>query len=274
MNRQCKRILIIGIPLILLLLLVVIVPSWRSHVLMGMITKYENTKVVGKTEGITLKFESPSKGASEGLKWSSPMILFNKFDMPVERLGIPGEANVDMSIYYTFGDFERGTSTIYKEASPYNSAFYGAYVVRINGSIGPVDLTKLTAAITRYDYRVLILYQLGLDINNATYLTQVTEVQKDVSRFGSEGWLKVDAVINTRSVFHEARGFRQHYLQFGWPLKSQLSSDFPEMTLYGRTYAKYFSQEGIYVIFYIQAASPELLEDTDQVLLSKSKVSK
>lgn len=241
---------------------------------MRVITKFESANAVGKAEGIHIAFTSPREGDLEGLKWSSPMILFNKFDMPIERLGFEGEETVDLSIYYTFGAFENGSSLIYKEDSPYNSAFYGAYMIRLDDSKGPVDLMKLTAAITRYDYRVLILYQLGLDINEASFNALVTDVQKGVSCFGSDDWLQVDAVIETHSVSHASSGFRQHYLQFGWPMRNMSSDDFPEVTLYGRTYAKYFSDEDVYVIFYIQAATPELVDLTDQSLLSKSRLVK
>ncbi len=44
------------------------------------------------------------------------------------------------------------------------------------------------------------------------------------------------------------------------------------MTLFGRTYAKYFKEEDIYVIFYIQAADMGLIEKTDTLLLSESMV--
>ena len=272
MGKRQRAMLFIVTMLIVSTLFVMMIPSWRSHVLMHVITKFESANAVGKAEGIHIAFTSPREGDLEGLKWSSPMILFNKFDMLMERLGFEGEETVDLSIYYTFGAFEKGSSLIYKEDSPYNSAFYGAYVIRLDDSKGPVDLMKLTAAITRYDYRVLILYQLGLDINEASFNALVTEVQKGVSCFGSDDWLQVDAVIETRSVSHASSGFRQHYLQFGWPLKNQLLVDFPEVTLYGRTYTKYYAEEGVYVIFYVQAATPELMNLTDQLLLSKSKI--
>lgn len=274
MGKSRRLTLFIVAMLSMITLSIIVIPSWRSHVLMGVITKFESANVVGKAEGITLEFASPHEGDFVGLNWSSPMILFNKFGMPIERLGFEGEETVDLSIYYTFGEFENGSSLIYKEDSPYNSAFYGAYVIRLDDSKGPVDLMKLTAAITRYDYRVLILYQLGLDINEASFNALVTEVQKGVSCFGSDDWLQVDAVIETRSVSHASSGFRQHYLQFGWPLKNQLLVDFPEVTLYGRTYTKYYAEEGVYVIFYVQAATPELVDATDKLILSKSKIIK
>jgi len=271
-GKRQRAMSFIGTMLIVITLLVMMIPSWRSHILMRAITEYESAKVVGKAEGITLEFASSHVRDFEELKWSSPMILFNKFGMPIERLGFDGEETVDLSIYYTFGAFENGSSLIYKEDSPYNSAFYGAYVIRLDDSKGTVDLMKLTAAITRYDYHVLILYQLGLDINEADFTADVADVQKSVTRFGSDDWLQVDAMIETRSVSHVSSGFRQHYLQFGWPLQNQLLVDFPEVTLYGRTYTKYYAEEGVYVIFYVQAATPELMDFTDQELLSKSKI--
>jgi hypothetical protein len=277
-KKKHKALIILLSIIIGFLLILGCVPSIRSHALMALVTKYEEANVVGKDEGIHIDFSSPSDGKASGLDWFSQMILFNKLDMPIGRLGFEGEETLDLSIYYTFGDFEKGSSLIYNLDSPYNSAFYGAYVIRLNTSKDlkapkvPVDLMKLTDAITRYDYRILILYQLGLNIDDALFAADVTGIQKGVTSFGSDDWLKVDAEIKTRSVTHTPKTFQQHYLQFGRPLENQASGDFPEVTLYGRTYSRFFPEENVYIIFYIQAASADLVEMTDKQLLSKSRV--
>ena len=211
----------------------------------------------------------------------SQMVLFNQSGVSFERLGLEGEGKAELSIYYTFGDLKAGHSTIYDIDSPYNSAFYGAYVIKLkpenpleneNSLENRVSINDLTEAVTRYDYTRLILAQLGLDREKAYFNPEVGETRSNLTLFDSDSWTMTDAIIQTRSVTHMADGFLLHYLQFGKPKTQHLDEAFPELTLYGRTYSKYFSEEEIYVIFYVQAPDKALLEKTDEILLSKSKV--
>lgn len=61
-------------------------------------------------------------------------------------------------------------------------------------------------------------------------------------------------------------------VEFGKPADSDTTEDFPEITLYGRTYGKYFEEEDLYIVFYIQAMDLSLVQLTDDLLLSKSGI--
>ena len=60
-------------------------------------------------------------------------------------------------------------------------------------------------------------------------------------------------------------------VEFVKPADSDTTEDFPEITLYGRTYGKYF-EEDLYIVFYIQAMDLNLVQLTDDLLLSKSGI--
>lgn len=133
-------------------------------------------------------------------------------------------------------------------------------------------MAELIESVTRYDYTNLILSQQGLENEDVYFKAETESINNYIKAFGSDGLVKIDAKIKTRAMAHKANGFKQHYLQFGKPKADKEDLDFPPMTLFGRTYAKYFKEEDIYVIFYIQAADMGLIEKTDLFLLSESKV--
>ena len=243
---------------------------------MSLASRKEAFHVLGKDEGLAIEFVDPVSAKENGLNWYSNMLLFNARDISFSNIDLHGNGMLDMSIYYTFGDFEQGRSSIYDPNSPYNSAFYGAYIIKLKSdqySEEEIDLADLAEAVTRYDYLSLILSQLGLNNEEAYFKPEATWIKDGISKFGIDDWVQIDSYVNTRSVTHIHDGFRRHYLQFGKPNVEETHNNFPPMTLFGRAYAKYFKEEDIYVIFYIQAASEGLVNRTDRYLLSQSKVS-
>lgn len=283
-HKWLMRIGMVVLLLAIVLMIVGFVPYLRSRVVMGIVTWVESEKVVGREEGITIQLVSPDQGEAVGLDWFSQMILFNQPGVSLSRLGLEGSGEIDLSIYYTFGHFEHGRSTIYDESSPYNSAFYGAYIIKLKPDEETMAPTvqQMTEAVTRFDYTSLILSQLGLDIQKAFFDPQVVETRSNVKLFNTDAWTMTDAIIHTRSVVHTPASFVLHDLQFGKPKtkKSEMDvsemasqeTDFPNIKLYGRTYAKYFEEKAIYVIFYVQSPSAELVEKTDQTLILESKL--
>ncbi len=283
-HKWLVRMGMVALLLAIALMTIGFVPYLRSRVVMGIVTWVESEKVIGREEGLAIHFASPKKGENAGLNWFSQMILFNQSGVSFSRLGLEGSGKVDLSIYYTFGDFEHGRSTIYDDHSPYNSAFYGAYIIKVKPEEGIIAPTvqKMTEAVTRFDYTSLILSQLGLDIEKAYFDPQVVETRSNLNLFNTDTWTMTDAIIHTRSVMHTPKSFVLHDLQFGKPKmkKSEMEvsemvsqeTEFPEIKLYGRTYAKYFEDKAIYVIFYVQSPSAELVEKTDQNLILESKL--
>lgn len=283
-HKWLMRVGVCVLILVVTMMIVGFVPVLRSRVVMGMVTWVETGKVVGREEGISIQLVPPDQGEAVGLDWFSQMILFNQSGVSLSRLGLEGSGEIDLSIYYTFGDFEHGRSTIYDETSPYNSAFYGAYIIKLKPNEGtkPPSVQQMTEAVTRFDYTSLILSQLGLDIEKAYFDPQVVETRSNIKLFNTDAWTMTDAIIRTRSVMHTPASFVLHDLQFGKPKTEQsemkiaktelLETEFPEIELYGRTYATYFEEESIYVIFYVQSPSAELVEKTDLHLILKSQV--
>ena len=272
MSKLNKTSVIVFISLLALILLT---PSLRSHSIMGVVSRFESFDVLGKGEGLAIEFTPPGSAQEEGLDWYPRMLLFNTNDLTYSRIGLDGEGTVHMSIYYTFGDFANGSSSIFDVLSPYNSAFYGAYIIRLNPETESeeiVDLEKLTGAVTHYDYTSLILSQLGLNTHEAYFEPKVEKTSTAITAFGSDQWTQFDVNIKTRAVVHQASDFKQQYLQYGKPKALDSTEDFPPVTLYGRTYSKYFTEEDLYVIFYVQAGDKDLVEKTDEVLLSNSTV--
>lgn len=266
-------VMLIGISI--LSSVIITTPSMRSRLVMSTATWVESFRAVGSEEGLYLELIDPSSGKLEGLAWFPKMLLFNAYGISLESLNIDTEGRADMSIFYTFGDFDGGRSLIYDLDSPYNSSFYGAYIIKLkpeNHSVDVAELNKLTEEVVRYDYTWLILTQLGLNIKEANFEPEVDGISTGVTAFGSDSWTKVDAKIKTRSVTHNLNGFKRHYLQFGSPGIDETDSEFPPIILFGRTYSKYFKNEDIYVVFYIQSADLDLLDKTDLFLLSESKV--
>ena len=273
MRRYLKSMILIII--VVLAIVITLMPYPRSQVIMTTASWIESFKVVGRSEGVAVEFVKPASVEDAGLFWYPHMLIFNSYGVPLGSLELEGEGSVDVSIYYTFCDFVEGRSMIYDMDSPYNSAFYGAYIIKHR----PEDLSeyilslkKLTEAVTRYDYTKLILSQLGLNEKNAYFDPVPDKIRNDVYAFGSDGWSMLDAHIWTRSTAHHENGFKQHYIQFGKPADSDTTEDFPEITLYGRTYGKYFEEEDLYIVFYIQAMDLSLVQLTDDLLLSKSRV--
>lgn len=250
--------------------------SSRSHIIMNLMSWKEAFHVLGKNEGLAIEFVDPGSAKENGLNWYSNMLLFNTRDISFSSIDLHGDEMLDMSIYYTFGDFEQGRSSIYDLNSPYNSAFYGAYMIKLKPgqqSEEVIDLAELAEAVTRYDYLDLILSQLGLSNEDAYFEPEAIVIKEGINKFGIDDWVKIDSHLNTRAVIHIPDVFRQHYLQFGKPNAVGTNDDFPPITLFGRTYCKYFEDKDLYIIFYIQAANEDLLESTDKYLLSQSKVS-
>lgn len=275
MIKNNKTIIVVVFILLFTISIAFLAPSIRSHIIMSLASWKESFHVLGKDKGLTIEFTDPGSAKENGLNWYSRMLLFNTGDIPLSSIYLNGRGILDMSIYYTFGDFEQGRSSIYHPNSPYNSSFYGAYIIKIEPdqqSNEGIDLAELAEAVTRYDYLELILVQLGLDNEEAYFEPEAIMINEGINKFGIDDWLKIDSRVNTRSVAHTQYGFKQHYLQFGKPHTAEMDDDFPPITLFGRTYCKYIEDKDFYVVFYIQAASEDLVDSTDKYLLSQCKV--
>lgn len=181
-----------------------------------------------------------------------------------------------MSIMYNFGafDFAKRTSSLYDKQSDKYSSFYGAYVVQESGGVfgfddnGEIDLHDVSLAV-EYDYSKLVIRDFGLD--NQTYEIGDFVIEEGVTYAGSGGWTRIDAVMNSNGAAHNYDGYKLAYLQYGRPMES-VQVDFEVTQLYGRVYAKYFSEQGCTVMIFVIAPSPSAIDVCDSQILNKTTI--
>jgi hypothetical protein len=182
-----------------------------------------------------------------------------------------------MTILYNFPAFNpiTRTNTFYESDSPYNSSFYGAYVIESDGITpycymvdGSPDYAEVMHAF-KYDYVNLVLESLG-DNDFEFAVRQFTGRETDF--IGYSGWTMVNAVIDTNSVTHVYEESKRSYLQYGRPT-DRTNNSFTEQQMHGRLYMRFFPEYNSTVIFYILAKDRNIVNDCDDKILSKSILS-
>jgi hypothetical protein len=182
-----------------------------------------------------------------------------------------------MTIMYNFPSFNPLTRTnaFYEPDSPYNSSFYGAYVIRSSGGIpycygedGSPDYSEVMHAF-KYDYINLVLDSLG-DNDFEFVVQQFTGDETDY--LGYSGWTMINAVINTNSVTHVFEKPKRSYIQYGRPIDSS-NDNFDVIKMHGRLYMRYFPEYDSTIIFYIMSPDRAIINKCDENILSKSEIS-
>ncbi|MBF4693571.1 hypothetical protein [Fusibacter ferrireducens] len=247
-----KSIGIGTLAILMLLTTLMLVPYTRARIIMGGLTTLEKARAHSKFE-----FDIPT-----GMAWFSNM---NWFDAS-EGFNDVNHTDLSLTILYSYGDFNQGTSSIFDRNSPYYSSFYGAYV--IEDASFPQTLDEL-ALVPTYDYEHLILKDLGDPEYKGAFSYEIQGTQKDVKYLDSEGWEKVDINIQTHGLWHQKDRFLNHYIQFGIPKADSGGTNFSVVDLKGRLYFKRVKPTYT-VVLYIIAANSKLLEETDESLLSKA----
>ncbi len=243
-------------------------PATFSHLVMKVASSSAETQGVAAHSGLKIQFESPE--SAKELNWFSGMCLYNEMGLTEKDLGLKGSKPFDLSIYYTFGDFKNGRSLIYDVDSEYHNAFYGAYLVKGLGDISAShDALK---AVAKFDYTQLILRGLGYSEPNIPFETVTTSTESKVTYCGFRDWTRWDATIQTLSVNHRVTSNLPHYIQFGKPNQSEQTPEFEATQIYGRMYARYFKETEVCVIYYILTPDSRLLEQTDEQLLSGTRI--
>lgn len=186
-----------------------------------------------------------------------------------------GEIN-GMTILYNFPAFNpiSRTNSFYEIDCPFSSSFYGAYIIKAAGPVPycfnkdkSVNFDEVMDAFS-YDYKALVLESFS-DFEFVFSVKEYDTIQSDY--IGYSGWEKVDAKIYTNSVSHSFKGSKRSYIQYGRPLKNA-TIEFPETTMCGRLYIKYFPEISSTVIMYAMAPDPNVIQDCDELILSKSTI--
>jgi len=194
-----------------------------------------------------------------------------------------GDSSLALTILYNFPAFDplTGCSRLYDTASPYYNSFYGAYLVKDSdgspyGFIEKEDGTlspdaAAVAAVPQYDFHELVLWEFGLTGENAVFDWNITSISEPLSYAGEEGFFRIDAALTVNGSSHRYNGFTQSYLQYGKP-NYPVTEPLAPISMYGRLYGKYIEEKGVSLFFYIVASDPQVLEDCDRKILSKSEL--
>jgi len=244
---------------LLLVVCIVFIPKWRAFVIMSFSSQYEENQ-----SDLPIKLKIPTNSDED---WFPKMMVYH------DKGGFNKRHNqeVDLTIFYNFGNFKGGRSTIFDPSSPYYSSFYGAYVINESATLFEESMTlQDITKIPDYDYRLLILHALGLSESDSIFEINGLTAEP-VAYLGEEGWTQCDMTIQTMGMYHTPVKFKQHYLQFGKPERNR-QSDFLPLEMKGRVYYKYYEEIKTTLALYIITSSEDLLNQTDRHLLSKSEI--
>lgn len=168
--------------------------------------------------------------------------------------------NVDLLIYYSYGDFIKGSSTVFDPNSKYFNSFFGCYVIRQNEigfygfkDDGDLDLEEILQ-VPKYDYDFLVVGSLGL--KNESIITDYS-----ASMVSSvDGNHYVELMITTNSMYHQYEQFNLNYLQYGLPYIRKAEQDFFPIQMSGKfKITKY--NENITLIYYIFSPNRDIVKN-------------
>ena len=244
----------------LLLLLALLVPSFRARVVMK------------ASSGLAFY---QSGLAEAGLDLSLPLVegWFPEllFYRDPQGLKVGGHGPLDLSIFYTFGAFEGGRSSVYTPGSGYYSSFYGAYVVR-GKDVGEIPETALLEDVAAYDYETLILGGLGYPNPRGAFEVWDSIRTGIAEGLGVSDWDRFEVRVRLPGMAHQKEGWRLHYWQFGAPPPLGKSAPFEPVVLSGRLYARTFGEENVTVILYMLCESEAVLAQVEAAVLAEGQL--
>lgn len=167
--------------------------------------------------------------------------------------------DVDLLIYYSFGDYKRGSSTIFDPDSKYFSSFFGCYVIGQNDTgyygfeaDGSLDL-KAILQVPKYDYDFLVAEPLGLEQKDIITDYTVKSIEM------VDGKHYVEFNIETNSLYHQYKSFNLNYLQYGLPFIKNGEQDFFPIEMYGKLKIMKYN-ENITLIYYIFSKNQDIVK--------------
>ena len=181
--------------------------------------------------------------------------------------------NEKLTILYNFPEFDfrlgKGCSRLYDLASPYYSAFYGAYVLEGN-RVSP----QTAGAVAKYDFQQLVLSDFGIKRSEMVFDWEETEPPHAECFLGEDGWTAYNAKLTVNGTAHEPNGFKRSYLQYGTPKYdlTGIQKPFEPLEQKCRVYAKYFEEADISIFFYVIALDDAIIETCDEKILRQSRL--
>jgi len=172
------------------------------------------------------------------------------------------EKDVDLLIYYSYGDYTKGSSTVFDPDSKYFNSFFGCYVIRQNetGYYGFLEDSSLDLEailqVPKYDYEYLVAGSLGLKRDD------ILTDYKTNSISLVDGNHYIQLTIETNSVYHQYKQFNLNYLQYGFPYIRTGQQDFFPIQMSGKfKITKY--DENITLIYYIFSQDQAIVKNWD-----------
>lgn len=260
-----RMLIVLLIPTILLLSF----PQTRSYFIMYSSSLYHQQNSIMKENGF--KIDMLGGLTTKEKDWYPFVMTFND-----ENISSAIKEDIDLTILYNFAAFEEGRSLFYKEDSNYYSAFYGAYVVKAkdkNRKYGfkedEINIDEITKLASR-DMETLVLKGIGCKNPELSY--QEKDSPKKLDYLSYDNWIMMDSIIYSQGPIHKPNENNLSYLQYGKPPVDYQGVDFPPIKLYGRMYCRYFHEYDVTIIMYIIAPNFEVLDKTDEAILSKTLI--
>jgi hypothetical protein len=169
------------------------------------------------------------------------------------------EEDVDLLIMYTYGDFNKGTSTIFDRESQLYNSFYGCYIIENNDNgyfgydeNGNLQIERI-ALIPKYDFKYLVAGDLGLDKEDFILDYKVESVSE------SQDGDSLEIKIRTNSIYHSYKTYNANYIQYGIPYIKYDSKDFYPLDIYCRMIIEKVENNTI-IVYYIFTPNSELVD--------------
>lgn len=168
--------------------------------------------------------------------------------------------DVDLLIMYSYGDFKKGTSTLFDSKNNQFNSFYGCYVIESNedGYFGYDESEKLQiekiALIPEYDFKYLVAGDMGLEKDD--FFLEYTI--GDLKEFSEGDYLEIR--IRTNSIYHSYKEFNINYIQYGLPYIKNDEEDFYPIDIYCKMKIEKVENNTI-IVYYIFTPTRELVDN-------------
>jgi hypothetical protein len=172
-----------------------------------------------------------------------------------------------VTIFYGYGGFHMGTSSLFDMNSDYFNSFYGFYAIKNkensqfgfdrdgNIEVGDIEI------VMKYDYGELVSKPLGLTNEAYQYeLQSYEEVECEA------GYLRI--TVKTNSIYHAYKKFNRNYLQYGFPYIKKEEEPFFEIILFGKIRVIDYNQN-YSLIFFIFGDSEKIIDGWEMELKNK-----
>ncbi len=261
-----KRAWKIGFAIACISLLSLLLPFSRiipSALIMMVNNIHEQRTALTHTEHIDVIF--PKVNAKTGHHWYPFMLYYDAGRLLTRQSGM----EIDLTILYNFGGFDSrtGNSMLYQVGTPYEGAFFGAYLLKeadepysylFNESGLP--LTASLGQIAKLDYVRLVLEGMGAERNRLQFEWVDGEVEAD--RISGLDFYEISSTLVTHSPVHSYQSFQIAYLQYGLPNKA-VSVEFGPLTLYSRVWVGKIEPKGVSIVFYAMTPDEAFLNQIE-----------